>query len=163
MMSDTTLGATSARSATGVMARDWGLLFLRLVLGIIFVAHGSQKVFGAFHGPGLAGTVAFMGHMGIPAPLAYLASFTELLGGLAVIIGLLSRLAALGLAIDMLVAIFLVHLPNGFFGQPNKPGFEFPLAMFGMALALLFTGPGRIAVADLEPRWFGRRGNKDLS
>jgi putative oxidoreductase len=138
-------------------AADWGLLFLRIALGIVFIAHGAQKVFGWFGGPGLAGTVGFMhGKLGIPVPLAYLASFTEFFGGLAVLFGFLGRLAALGLSINMLVAIFTVHLPNGFF-LGKKEGFEYAFALLGMALCVLFAGPGRIALADFEPRWFGKR------
>jgi len=137
---------------TGV---DWGLLALRFGLGFVFLAHGAQKVLGMFGGPGLAGTAAFMGQMGIPAPLAYLAAFTELLGGLAVLLGVLPRLASLGLMVVMLVAIFQVHLPKGFFAQGG--GYEYPFALFFMALAVFLAGPGRLAFGDWERAWFWRR------
>jgi putative oxidoreductase len=142
-------GTMDRPAAHALTAADWGLLILRLVLGIIFFAHGAQKVLGWFGGSGLAVTVQFMGRSGIPAPLAYLAAFTEFLGGTAVLIGLLARLASLGLAVNMLVAIFKVHLPNGLFAPK---GFEFPLALLAIALALVLMGPGRIALADLEGR-----------
>jgi putative oxidoreductase len=146
-------------AATGPMrppvtGTDLGLLVLRLGLGIVFVAHGSQKVLGLFGGHGLAGTVQFMGSIGIPAPLAYLACFTEFLGGLGVLGGLLARLSGLGLAIVMAVAIVRVHLSKGFFAPS---GFEYPFALLAMALAVTIAGPGRIAIADLEGRLLGRR------
>ena len=156
-MATTTSGNSYARTEAHAMsAADWGLLFLRIGLGIVFVAHGSQKVFGWFGGPGLAGTVGFMGQMGIPVPLAYIAAFTELLGGLGVLLGVLTRTAALGLAITMLVAIFTVHLPHGFFA--DKQGFEYPFALLMIALALIATGPGHFSLGDWEPTWF-RRGS----
>jgi putative oxidoreductase len=154
-MATTTTGAPLVRTDAHVMsATDWGLLFLRIGLGVVFFAHGSQKVFGWFGGPGLAATVGFMGQMGIPAPLAYLAAFTEFFGGLGVLLGLLTRTAALGLAITMLVAIFRVHLPHGFFA--DKQGFEYPFALLMIALALIATGPGRFSLGDWEPIWLRR-------
>lgn len=133
---------------------DWGLFLLRLTLGVIFFAHGSQKVLGWFGGPGLGGTVHYMARMGIPAPLAYLAAFTELLGGIALILGLLSRLASMGLAVNMLVAILTAPGPKGFFAPK---GFEYPLALLAMAVLIVLAGPGQIAVADLEARILRRR------
>ncbi len=111
-----------------------------------FLAHGSQKLLGWFGGHGMAGTVqAFHQGLGIPVPLAYLAIFTELFGGAAVLLGLLTRPAALGLAVTMAVAIFRVHWPNGFFlNAADKPrdGIEFALALLGMSLALVLSGAG---------------------
>ena len=138
--------AAALGSLAGV---DWGLLFLRVGLGVIFFAHGAQKVFGWWGGPGLEGTATGMAGMGIPAPLAYLAAFTELAGGVALILGVFSRIASLGLAITMVVAMVMVHLPNGFF-LGAKPGIEYNLALFTMSLAVLFAGPGRFALADPE-------------
>lgn len=136
------------------LSTDAALLVLRLTLGIVFAAHGAQKVLGAFGGPGLAGTVQGMAMAGIPAPLAYLAAFTEFFGGLAVLIGLLARLASAGLAVTMLVAIFKVHLSGGFFAPK---GFEYPFVLLGIALALIAAGPGRFAIADIEGRMAARR------
>ncbi len=122
-----------------------GLLLMRLLVGGIFIAHGAQKVLGAFGGPGLEGTAHFMGQMGIPAYLAYAAAFTELFGGIALIVGLLSRLSALGLTITMGVAIVMVHLSKGFFGPE---GYEYPLLLGGAALVLFLVGPGRYSMDE---------------
>jgi len=161
-MSTLTHDATVARPQNRVItAIDWGLLFLRLILGAVFFAHGAQKVLGWFGGSGLSATVQGMAHMGIPAPLAYLASFTEFLGGLGLIFGVLSRLSALGIAINMIVAILLVHLPNGFFmnwfGQQKGEGIEYHLLVIGIALMILLAGPGRLAIGDPEVRLFRKR------
>lgn len=127
----------------------YGLVPLRLALGVIFTAHGLQKVFGLFGGNGLSATVAaFHEHLGIPPFLAYIAIFTELIGGVCVLIGFMTRWASLGLAIVMLVAIFHVHLANGFFlNSGNIPGvgngIEYTVALLGMALTLFLTGPRR--------------------
>lgn len=128
-----------------------GLFLLRIVLGIIFIAHGGQKVFGWFGGYGLEGTAGFMATLGIPKALSYLASFTEFFGGLAMIAGLLTRPAALGLAVTMLVAIFNVHLAAGFFA-PN--GLEYPLSLSAIALSIFILGPGRYS---LDEKLFNRK------
>jgi putative oxidoreductase len=132
------------------LATDAGLLLVRLALGGIFFAHGSQKVFGWFGGPGLGATVESMKSIGIPAILGCVAAFTELLGGLAVATGILARLGAAGLAVVMGVAVFLVHWSHGLFAQDH--GFEYPMMLGAAALAIAVAGPGRIAVADWEPR-----------
>lgn len=131
---------------------DEALLLLRLVLGAVFIAHGGQKVFGWFGGHGLEGTAQFMATMGVPTALAYLAAFTEFFGGLALVGGLLTRLASLGLFFTMAVAIVKVHLAGGFFAPQ---GFEYPLALAAMALALVLTGAGRYSLDRLV---FARRG-----
>src|SRR5690349_22703637 len=92
-------------------ADDPVLASLRLVLGIVFFAHGAQKVLGWFGGPGFQGTIGFFTSMGIPAPLAFLAMMAEFLGGLGLILGFLSRIAAFGVLCNMLVAIAMVHAP----------------------------------------------------
>src|SRR5262244_1939183 len=122
------------------------LFIVRVALGLIFFAHGAQKVFGWFGGPGLRGLISYFGQsLGIPAPLTVLAALMELLGGVAMIVGFLVRPAAVGLIIDMLVAIIKVHGPNGFFLnwelKPGKGhGFEMNLALIAMALAVLVGG-----------------------
>jgi putative oxidoreductase len=127
------------------------LLIVRVVLGVIFFAHGAQKVFGWFGGPGLRGAIAyFRGALGVPAPLTVLDAFTECFGGLAMIVGLLVRPAAVGLVLVMLVAIAKVHWANGFFInwslEPGKGhGFEMNLALIGMALAVLVGGAGALS------------------
>ncbi|MGF6113650.1 DoxX family protein [Pseudomonas sp. ADAK2] len=123
----------------------YGLTVLRIVVGIIFAAHGSQKLFGMFGGYGIAGTAQYMESLGL-APghlMAILAGGTEFFAGLALIIGLLVRPAALGLAFLSLVAIFTVHLPNGLFMANN--GYEFALALLGGSIAVLIEGAGKLS------------------
>jgi putative oxidoreductase len=137
----------------------WPLLIVRVFLGVIFFAHGAQKVFGLFGGPGLKGTIGyFRSSLGVPPALAVLAALVECFGGLAVFVGLLTRLAALGLVVVMLVAVAKVHWRNGFFLnmslQPGKGhGFEFNFALIGMALALLVGGGGAKSIDRLIFRW----------
>ncbi len=127
---------------------DIGLLVLRLVVGLTFAAHGSQKVFGWWEGPGPEGWRSGVERMGFePAPVwAYLSSLTELVGGLLLAFGFLTPLAAAALVGMAIVIISKVHLPKGFFNTAG--GIEFPLVLGGAALALLLTGPGRISVDD---------------
>lgn len=133
-------------------AQDLGLLLLRLTLGTIFFAHGAQKVLGWYGGHGLKATSGFMKQaMGIPTPLTYLASFTEFLGGIGVILGVFTQIAAFGFAVTMLVAALKIHRKNGFWmnwgSTANKgEGYEYNLALFAMALLLVLTGPGRFAL-----------------
>lgn len=123
-----------------------GALALRIPVGIIFAAHGAQKLFGWFGGYGLEGTGQFFGSVGLnPGYLmALLAGTAEFLGGLALILGLLVRPAAAVLAFAMLIAIFAVHIGNGFF--MDKGGYEYALALFAASLSLLFSGGGRFSV-----------------
>lgn len=129
---------------------DVALLVLRLALGTIFIAHGAQKLFGWFGGGGLGQTITAFQGMGIPPFLTVLVAIVEFFGGVAVLIGLLSRLASLALAVNMLVAMILVHAPNGFF-LGEQPGIEFVLALFAMSVAVFTAGPGEIAVVRPEP------------
>jgi putative oxidoreductase len=114
------------------------LLLLRLVLGIIFIGHGYHKVNG--HLGEFANHVA---SMHLPSWLGYVASFTEFLGGMLIILGLFIRVVALGLVIDMTVAIWKVHWTHGLMGTD---GYEFPLALAAIAFSLIFFGAGPIAV-----------------
>lgn len=123
-----------------------GLLLLRLMLGAVFIAHGGQKVLGWAGGPGLEGTVGFMGSLGVPAEMAYTVAFVEFFGGILLVLGLLSRLAAAGILAVMGGAIALVHLKAGFFAPE---GFEYPLTLAVMALVLLLSGPGRYSLDAL--------------
>src|SRR5258705_3000138 len=128
------------------------LLIVRVVLGVIFFAHGAQKVFGWFGGPGLRGVIAYFKQaLGIPAPLTVLAALIECFGGLALIVGLLVRPAAVGLIVVMLVAVAKVHGRNGFFinfsGTPGKGhGFEFNFVLIMMLLAILLAGAGVLSI-----------------
>src|SRR5713226_4293548 len=130
---------------------DFSLFILRIVLGIIFFAHGAQKVLSWYGGHGLKGTVGFMASMGLPVPIAYLVCFFEFLGGIGLIVGFLTRLAALAIAVVMVGAIATVHWKNGFFMNwelaPGKGhGVETNLAFLAMALAILLDGAGLFSV-----------------
>jgi putative oxidoreductase len=125
---------------------SWGPLSLRIPIGIIFVAHGAQKLFGAFGGYGLAGTGQWMDSIGL-APgvlMALLAGGAEFFGGLALLFGVFVRPAAAALAFAMLVAIFAVHIDKGLFVAAN--GYEFGLALLAASVSLLITGAGRLSV-----------------
>jgi len=132
--------------------KNEALLVLRLALGIIFVMHGSQKVLGLFGGHGLQATVQmFQTHMGIPPVLGYTAAFTEFFGGIALVLGLLTRLAALGIGFTMAVATVKVHLANGFFlnfscEAGKGHGFEYNLALMAIALAIVLSGAGEYSL-----------------
>lgn len=126
-----------------------GALVLRVPVGIILAAHGAQKLFGWFGGYGLEGTGQWMESIGL-APgflMALLAGSAEFFGGLFLIIGLLTRPAALVSAFTMVIAIFSVHIDNGLFMSNN--GYEFALALFAATLALTFQGAGSISVDSM--------------
>lgn len=121
-------------------------LALRIPVGIIFAAHGAQKLFGWFGGYGLEGTGQFFSSVGLnPGYLmALLAGGAEFLGGLALVLGVVVRPAAASLAFAMLIAIFAVHFKKGFF--LDKGGYEYALALLAASLSLLFSGAGRLSV-----------------
>ena len=130
---------------------DVTLTIVRIVLGVVFFAHGAQKVLGWFGGYGFSATMAMFTHrMGIPSALAFLAIAAEFLGGLGLIVGLLSRIAAFGIACNMLVAIFMVHLPNGFFmnwaGRQRGEGIEYHLLALALAATVMVRGAGAYSV-----------------
>ncbi len=130
------------------MATDTGFspLTLRIPVGVIFAAHGAQKLFGWFGGYGLEDTGQWMASMGLtPGHLmALLAGSTEFFGGLALILGLLVRPAAAALAFTMVIAIFTVHIGNGLFLSNN--GYEFGLALLAASVALAISGAGRASI-----------------
>ncbi len=125
---------------------DLGLLILRIVLGFVFMAHGSQKLFGWFGGGGLKGTSGMMTHMGLrPAPFwATLAALGEFFGGLLLLLGFLNPIGSLGIIAVMAMAIVQVHWAKGFWNM--KGGLEFPLVNLTAALALALTGPGNFSL-----------------
>ncbi len=131
------------------MLANLGLLALRLVLGTVFLAHGAQKAFGAFGGPGLARTAGFLGTLGLrPARFwAPVAAWGELAAGALLVLGLLTPLAALLVAATMAVAIAKVHGAKGFFTQNG--GYEYNLVLLVAALTLAVTGPGAFALDRL--------------
>jgi putative oxidoreductase len=124
---------------------EYGLLLLRLVVGLLFVGHGTQKLFGWFGGGGPQGTAGFFSSVGyrMPAVLAIVAGLAEAGGGLLLAAGLLTPLAAFLLATVMLHAIATVVFPKGFLG-----GYEFELTLLTVAIALTATGPGEISLDD---------------
>jgi putative oxidoreductase len=124
---------------------------LRLVLGVVFFVHGAQKTLGWFGGYGFSGTMGFFtGAMHIPAPFAFLAIAAEFFGGLGLIVGFLTRIAAFGIAVNMLVAIAKVHGGFGFFmnwdGKQKGEGFEYHLLVLAMTVFLMIRGAGAFSV-----------------
>ena len=124
-------------------AVDVSLLLVRVIVGIIFAAHGAQKMFGAFEGKGLEATANEMG------PIGYLVSIGEFFGGLGLVVGFLTRFSAASLIVIMIGAIALVHGKNGFFQSDN--GIEYNLALIGLLLPILLAGPGRYALGRFLP------------
>jgi putative oxidoreductase len=130
---------------------DSAVTILRLVLGVVFFAHGAQKVLGWFGGYGLSGTMGFFTHeMHIPAPFAALAIAAEFLGGLGLLLGLFGRIAAFGIACNMVVAVAMIHRHFGFFanwfGNQKGEGFEYHLLAVAIALAIMVKGSGALSV-----------------
>lgn len=126
-------------------------LIMRVMLGIVFFPHGAQKLLGWFGGSGFSETMSmFTDKMGIPAVLAFLAIMAESVGAVALIAGFLTRIAALGIGTNMVVAIIMVHLPNGFFmnwsGNQKGEGFEYHLLAITLALALIIKGGGKWSI-----------------
>jgi len=117
------------------------LVVMRLALGCVMVAHGSHKVFGGLHHH-----AQFVSSLGIPAWLGYVSAFTEFLGGFMILAGFFTRAAAFAICINLCVAIVRVHWHNGLIGAPDRPGYEFPLALAALAFALIFFGAGPIAL-----------------
>lgn len=127
------------------------LTILRLVLGVIFFAHGAQKALGWFGGPGFTGTMtAFTQGMHIPAVFAFLAIMAEFLGGLGLIFGVFTRVAAFGVFVNMVVAILLVHSANGLFmnwsGIQKGEGIEYHLLVLAITAVLMLHGAGAWSV-----------------
>ena len=124
-----------------------GIALVRIIVGVIFIAHGYMKFFVM----GIPGTTGFFTQVGVPAPslMAPFVATLEVAGGIALVIGLLTRLAALGLAINMLVAIFLVRLEGGFFA-PN--GAEFEILLCIACVALVIAGAGAFSADEAIAR-----------
>ena len=130
---------------------DVASLVLRVVLGIVFFAHGAQLALGWFGGNGFSATMQFFTqNMHIPAVFAFLAIMAQFLGSLGLIVGLLTRVAAFGIAVVMLVATVMVHLPVGFFmnwfGNQKGEGYEYHLLAMVIALALMIKGGGKASI-----------------
>lgn len=122
------------------------LALLRLTLGVVMFPHGAQKMLGWFDGRGFGTTMQGFEQQGIPAVFAFMAILAEFLGGLGLIIGLLSRIAAFGILCNMVVAVFRVHAANGFFmnwtGSQKGEGFEYHLLAIAMAIVVIAAGAG---------------------
>lgn len=139
---------TNSTSSLDRTAVEVGLLVLRVFVGVIFMAHGAQKMFGWFGGPGLQKTVELFGG----GPMGYLVSIGEFFGGVGVAFGFLSRFSAAAQIVIMLGAIGMVHGKNGFFlgkgpdSTMMQAGFEYCFALIGMLLPILICGPGRFSI-----------------
>ncbi len=130
---------------------EWVLMLVRVVLGVVFFAHGAQKLLGWFGGPGLGATLrTFHDQLRIPAVLTCLAIAAEFFGGLGLIVGLLTRVAAFGVAVTIAVALLTVHLKNGFFlnwfGEKPGHGIEYHLLVIALAAVLMVKGAGPFSI-----------------
>ena len=139
----------SEAEATNRSAVNWALLISRIIVGVVFIAHGSQKFFGAFGGPGLSGFVHMLG------PIGYLVAIGEFFGGLGLVLGFLSRFSAASIIVIMIGAIAMVHGKFGFFmnwmGQQGGEGFEYHLLAIAVLSSILIAGPGRFAIGRFLP------------
>jgi putative oxidoreductase len=135
--------ATAVPASEDRPAVELSLLLMRVVVGVIFAAHGAQKLFGVLGGPGLAQVVEQLG------PIGYLVTIGEFFGGVGLIIGFLCRFSAAALIVIMIGAIVQVHGKNGFFLSGG--GFEYNLALIGLLVPILLAGPGRVAIGRFLP------------
>jgi putative oxidoreductase len=126
---------------------SWGLTILRVIVGIVFLVHGGQKLFIN----GFGGVAGYLGHVGIPFPAFFAVgvSLVEFLGGAALLLGLATRWAALALAVDMLVAVLMVKLKGGFFAPA---GVEYELTLVAACVCLALAGPGAASVESVFAR-----------
>jgi len=127
---------------------DWAILALRLGLGVMFAAHGLQKAFGLFGGPGIKGFSEMLSGLSFSYSVvwAYIAAYTELIGGLCVIVGLFTRGASLLLLVLVVVAAIKVHIGKGFF--LSNGGFEYLYIIGSICVALILLGPGKLSLTD---------------
>jgi putative oxidoreductase len=144
-------------------SNDYFLTLARLTLGVVFFAHGAQKMLGWFGGHGYAATMAmFTGKMHLPVLFAFLAIAAEFFGGLGLIVGLLGRIASFGIMCNMAVAIAMVHRHAGFFmnwtGAQRGEGYEFHLLALGLGLVILVQGSGALSI----DRWLSGRGSSGV-
>jgi len=126
-------------------------LVLRLMLGVVFFPHGMQKLAGWFGGYGFSGTMGFFtGQLHIPAVFAFLAIMAEGLGALGLLSGLLTRVAAFGIAVNMAVAVYMLHWQNGifmnWFGNQKGEGYEYHILVIAIAIALIVRGGGKLSI-----------------
>lgn len=131
--------------------REIAPAIIRIILGVVFFAHGAQKMFGWFGGPGFTGAMEFFVRgMHVPPFFAFMAMAAEFFGGIGLILGFLARAAAFAIFVEMVVAVRLVHRPNGFFmnwtGTQKGEGFEYHLLVFAMAAAIMIAGSGAFSI-----------------
>ncbi|MDD2680235.1 MAG: DoxX family protein [Candidatus Omnitrophica bacterium] len=127
---------------------DLAILVLRVSLGIMFAAHGLQKAFGLFGGPGIKGFSEFLSGLGFSYPLvwAYIAAYTEVIGGIFLVLGLFTRGSAVLLLVLAIVAIIKLHITKGFF--LSQGGFEYLLVIASVCAALILLGPGKFSITN---------------
>jgi putative oxidoreductase len=130
---------------------DYAITLLRLLFGVVFFAHGAQKALGWFGGYGFTGTMGFFTQkLNVPAPFAALAIAAEFLGGIGILVGLLSRIAAFGIACNMVVAVYMIHRHFGFFanwyGAQKGEGYEFHILAVAIALVIMIKGSGALSL-----------------
>ena len=146
-----------------LMATDhnWAMTVVRITVGVVFFAHGAQKMLGWFGGRGFAGTMEYFAGMHIPPFFGFVAICSEFFGGLCLIAGLLTRPAALGIFVDMVVAVALVHGANGFFMDwertKGSEGYEYHLLVLAMTVALMIMGAGAASIDRLISQAWQRR------
>lgn len=150
------LVSRALRTLTATQAGVSGTV-LRVVLGAVMFPHGAQKLLGWFGGYGLEGTMGFLtGNVGLPTALAALVIIAEFFGSIALVLGLFSRAAAVGIIAVMIGAVVTTHMPNGFFmnwtGQQAGEGFEYHLLAIGMGVAILIQGGGRYSLDRILAR-----------
>lgn len=126
--------------------KEWAALPLRIAVGVVFVAHGLQKAFGLFGGPGIRDFSSMIANLGFTpeATFAYIVAYIELIGGLFLIVGFLTRISASLILLVMAVAVFKVHFVKGFF--LSNGGFEYPFVLLLACLSLAFSGPGKFSI-----------------
>ncbi len=126
------------------------LAIIRLPVGVLFFAHGAQKMLGLWDGPGYSVMMHAFESQGIPAVFAFLAIAAEFFGGLGMILGFLTRIAAFGISVNMLVAIATVHLPNGLFmnwnGRQKGEGYEYHLLVLAITISTMLAGAGAFSL-----------------
>ena len=129
---------------------EYSLALVRVALGIVFFAHGAQKMLGWFGGLGFSGTIGLFAKLGMPSVVALFAIFVEFFGALSLLFGLLSRVAALAIIVEMIGAVLTIHIHNGFFmnwtGQQKGEGFEYHLVTIALALLLVVQGAGALSI-----------------
>lgn len=128
---------------------QWGLTIVRILLGFIFIMHGSQKTLGWFGGSGLEGFTGWLETQGISYYMSFTAAWFEFIGGWLLLLGIFAELGALLVIPVMAGAIYLVHAPKGFFVQHG--GFEYALTLLVLAIAIIVGGPGKLALWTIWP------------